>query len=985
MLETGSGGELDAEQPMFHPPIMFCGECSSVASPPPPPSLDEMLFALDEESTDLRRNINHLCTPDNPQEPNDDGVTHSSIPGRNGHAIFNVKTRQLYPANVSNAIICRTRLRVRGICCSSEVPVVRAILKPFHGVHKLGINIATKVVFIDHDPTLISATMLVSALNAEKFTATMLTDGGGGSIEASSSLLASQSTTFGELSMSRFVESTFRIPGLITDNKVKPCHISQQLRQNFFRGQLRAFHLHPPSRTLKVEHDPDLLTATRILNVLVYGLKDDSWGKIDIIHDGAAEGLTLPIMMNERRDVIDENERQCCCGLKLSIILSGLFWILSVLSYIGGSFVDLKYAGIFSVLFGIPPVVMKAWVTARRFQFDVNCMMVFAAFGALALGEFDEAASIAFIFAISECLESRASNKARTALNEIISLRPEYATIVDQESGGIRIVPALNIPVGCIVSVRTGDKVPADGVVIEGTSSVDESSLTGEARMVPKIAGDVVLGGSINIGAQQMVVRTTSTVGDSTVSRLVQLVEEAQANSSETEKIVDAFARKYTPAVLVVAFLICTVPWFFGVDTGREWMLKGLIFIVISCPCALTISTPVTYSAGLAAAAKRGIIIKGGGKLEALGNVNTVLFDKTGTLTTGRFTLRHLDVVGDLKSRKEILELLTIIEDPSSHPLSACLVSAAKEEGFVPSDFSLSDHTTIEGEGVSAYVNEEIVYVGNERLFKRLGYTISPQCIASAKQWSDDGGTVGYIGTERSIVCMFCVKDTVREEAFDVINSLYRSGIEITMLTGDDDGAAQAVGKEIGLSSANIKSQLLPEDKLHYVSGLKGSSAHSYPSLCGKKKLILFIGDGVNDAPALAIADVGVAIGDGASLVMEMSDVTLMDSNLSKLVFSIRLGAKVISTVKQNIAFTMLVNSIAVIATLLGHMTLLMAIVTDVGTMLLVTLNGMKLLSERTIDALEEEFPKRHSPKRTHDHNILPSSSTDSDDGLELV
>jgi Cd2+/Zn2+-exporting ATPase len=962
--------------------MMFCGECSttwdssrSVAAPPPP-TLDEMLFALKE----LRSNKDHICI-DNPQEPNDDGVAHSSIPGRNGHAICNVKTRQLYPANVSNTITCRTRLRVRGICCSSEVPVVRAILKPLPGVHKLGINVATKVAFIDHDPTLISATVLVSALNAEKFTATILTDGGGSITEASSSLLTSQSTPLDELPMSRFVESTFRIPGLITDNKT----ISQQLRQNFLRGQVQAFHLHPPSRTLKVEHDPDLLTATRILNVLVHGLKDDSWGKIDIIHDGAAEGLTLPEMINESRDVIDETERQCCCGLKFTIILSGLFWILSLLSYIGGSLVDLKYAGIFSVLFGMPPVVMKAWVTAYRLQFDVNCMMVFAAFGALALGEFDEAASISFIFAISECLESRASGKARTALNEIISLRPEYANLVDQESGGIRIVPALNIPVGCIVSVRTGDKVPADGVVIEGTSSVDESSLTGEARMVEKSAGDKVLGGSINIGAQQMVVRTTSTVGDSTISRLVQLVEEAQANSSETEKIVDAFARKYTPVVLVVALLLCTVPWFFGVETGREWMLKGLIFIVIACPCALTISTPVTYSAGLAAAAKRGIIIKGGGKLEALGNVKTVLFDKTGTVTTGRFTLSHLDVVGDLKSRKEILELLAIMEGPSSHPLSACLVSAAKEEGFAPSDFSLSDHTTLKGEGVSAYVNEEIVYVGNERLFKRLGYTISPQCIVLEKQWSDDGGTVGFIGTERSIVGMFCVKDTTREEAYDVIQCLYRSGIEITMLTGDGDGAAQAVGKEIGLPSANIKSQMLPEDKLHYVSALKGPSTNSHPSLCGKMKLILFIGDGVNDSPALAIADVGVAMGDGASLAMEMSDVTLMDSNLSKLVFSIRLGAKVILTVKQNIAFTMLVNSLAVVATLLGHMTLLMAIVTDVGTMLLVTLNGMKLLSERTIDALEEESPKKHSPKRTHDHNILPSSSTDSDDGLELV
>jgi len=329
------------------------------------------------------------------------------------------------------------------------------------------------------------------------------------------------------------------------------------------------------------------------------------------------------------------------------------------------------------------------------------------------------------------------------------------------------------------------------------------------------------------------------------------------------------------------------------------------------------------------------------------------------------------------------------MEAPSSHPLSACLVTAAKEEGIVPSQFSLTEHTILKGEGVTAYVNEERVYVGNERLFKRVDmYDISSQHMDSAKQWSEEGGTVGYIGIDgtrgRSIVGIFCVKDTVRDEAYDVIASLLRAGIEITMLTGDSEGAAQAVGKEIGLPNTSIKSQLLPEDKLHYVSGLKGSSLNKHPSLSGKKKLILFIGDGVNDAPALAVADVGVAMGDGAALAMEMSDVTLMDSNLSKLIFSMELGAKVITTVKQNIAFSMLVNSIAVVLTLFGRMTLLWAIVSDVGVMLLVTLNGMKLLSERTIEAIKEK-PKKRAPTRSNGHHYaLPSSSFD-DDGLELV
>ena len=380
------------------------------------------------------------------------------------------------------------------------------------------------------------------------------------------------------------------------------------------------------------------------------------------------------------------------------------------------------------------------------------------------------------------------------------------------------------------------------------------------------------------------------------------------------------------------------------------------IAYIVACPCALTISTPVTYSAGIAAAAQRGIIIKGGSKLEALGNVKTVLFDKTGTITSGRFTLSHLELVGNSKSREELLELLALMEAPSSHPLSACLVSAAKEEGVsIPSNVSLTDHTILKGEGVMANVDSKKVYVGNQRLFKRLDmYNIPEEQMDAATKWSEEGGTVGYIGIEgEGIIGMFCVKDTIRDGTLDVISSMQYSGIEVLMLTGDGDGAAQAVGREIGLPKSSIKSQLLPEDKLHYVTNLKESSNNKKSSLFGKKKLVLMCGDGVNDAPALSVADIGVAMGEGATLAMEMSDVTLMDSDLSKLLFSMKLGAKVNTTVKENITIAMVINFVAVVLTFMGKMSLLWAIVSDVGTMLVVTLNGLKLLSRKTIDAVE--------------------------------
>lgn len=331
------------------------------------------------------------------------------------------------------------------------------------------------------------------------------------------------------------------------------------------------------------------------------------------------------------------------------------------------------------------------------------------------------------------------------------------------------------------------------------------------------------------------------------------------------------------------------------------------------------------------------------------------------------------------------LQLLAIMEAPSSHPLSACLVSAAREEGVVvPTNISLKEHTILKGEGVTANIDSKQVYVGNGRLFKRLGmYNISDENTESATKWSEEGGTVGFIGIEDlGIIGMFCVKDTIRDEASDIIRELQNSGFEVIMLTGDGEGAAQAVGREIGLEKSSIRSQLLPEDKLHFVSGLKGSPANNHASLSGKKKLILMVGDGVNDAPALSVADVGVAMGEGASVAMEMSDVTLMDSNLSKLLFSMNMGAKVIRTVKENIVFSMLVNLIAVVFTFMGKMTLFLAIISDVGVMLLVTLNGMKLLSMRTIDAIEGDRVKNVSKRRDGHRYDMSVPSTDE---LELV
>ena len=290
----------------------------------------------------------------------------------------------------------------------------------------------------------------------------------------------------------------------------------------------------------------------------------------------------------------------------------------------------LKYVALVSIAFGLPPIAMKAFRTMRRLQFDANCLMLFAALGAVALQEIAEAAAVTFLFAFSEWLEVRATSRARHALSAIVKLRPESANLVHPNTGEIIKVSASTVPIGALVIVRTGDKIPCDGVIVEGNSTVDESSLTGESRPVRKGPKDPVSGGTINSGATQMKVRTTVTADDSAVARLIRLVEEAQANRSETEQLVDEFARVYTPVIVLCAVLMCSIPWIWGREIGREWTNNGLVLIVVACPCALIISTPVTYVAALANLAARGILVKGGKYLEALGQVRKICFDKTG-------------------------------------------------------------------------------------------------------------------------------------------------------------------------------------------------------------------------------------------------------------------------------------------------------------------------------------------------------------------
>lgn len=365
----------------------------------------------------------------------------------------------------------------------------------------------------------------------------------------------------------------------------------------------------------------------------------------------------------------------------------------------------------------------------------------------------------------------------------------------------------------------------------------------------------------------QLVVKTTATVDNSSVARLIRLVEEAQANRSQTETMIEEIVKRYTPLVLLIAISMCTIPWSFGKETGLFWTKNGLITIVIACPCALIISTPVTYVAGLAACAQNGLIVKGGAYLEALAQVKNIAFDKTGTLTQGRFAVIHLDLLSEKISRKTLLEYIAVAETSSSHPIATALVAAARNEGVtIDKDLKSENHTLLEGEGVMVTVNGKKVHVGNVRLFERLGLisSVSDETVMRTEQWASYG-TVGYISVEEiGIVGVYCVADSVRPEAKDTIDEIKKLGIGVVMLTGDARSSALGIGKQIGISAESVVSELLPKEKLDFIADIKGGEkSGSILNPCKRRQLVLMCGDGVNDAPALATADVGVAMGEG--------------------------------------------------------------------------------------------------------------------------
>ncbi|MBP2656172.1 MAG: heavy metal translocating P-type ATPase [Firmicutes bacterium] len=560
----------------------------------------------------------------------------------------------------------------------------------------------------------------------------------------------------------------------------------------------------------------------------------------------------------------------------------------------------------------------------RSWTFDMNFLMTVAVIGAAVIGEWGEAATVAFLFSFGNTLQTYTMDKTRQSIRALMELAPPEA-LVRRGGQELRMLVE-DIVLGDVIIVKPGERIAMDGVVLSGASAVNQATITGESVPVEKNAGDSVYAGTVNEHGV-LEIEVMKVAADSTLARIMHLVEEAQAQKAPSQQFVDVFAKYYTPAVLIGAIAVMALPWLAFGQSFAPWFYKGLVLLVISCPCALVISTPVSIVSAIGNASRRGVLIKGGAYLEQVGGIRAIAFDKTGTLTVGRPAVTDILLTGNM-SEDEFLALAAAIEKWSEHPLAQAIVARAKDLEIR----QITNFKALVGRGAQADLDGQTIYIGNLRLFEELGHGLV-QYEPRLAELEQQGKTVMLMGTKDAVYGMIAVADTLRENSGNAIKSLRFSGMRhIAMLTGDNNRVAGAIAGRLELDA--FYSELLPEDK---VSAVK-SIAREYGN-------VVMVGDGVNDAPALAAATVGVAMGVvGSDTALETADIALMADDLGKMAYVIKLSRKTVAVIKQNISFAIIVKGIFVVATFFGVVNLWLAVFADMGASILVTLNGMRLM-----------------------------------------
>ncbi|XP_057806485.1 putative inactive cadmium/zinc-transporting ATPase HMA3 isoform X2 [Salvia miltiorrhiza] len=583
-----------------------------------------------------------------------------------------------------------------------------------------------------------------------------------------------------------------------------------------------------------------------------------------------------------------------------------------------------RWLAVVAIVVGIPPVILKAVAAVRNCRLDINILVLITVSGSVALRDYWEAATIVFLFTISEWLELRASHKATAVMSSLVSVVPQKAVIA--ETG--EEVNADQVKMGTVVAVKAGHVIPIDGVVVDGSCDVDEKIMTGESFPVTKQKDSTVWGSTINLNGY-ISIKTTAVAEDCVVARMAKIVEEAQNKKSGTQRFLDKCAKYYTPAIVLVSASLAIVPLAFHVDNKREWYHLALVVLVSGCPCALLLSTPVAMYCALSKAATLGVLFKGAQHLETLARIKMMAFDKTGTITRGEFQVVDFKPLRPDISLDALLYWISSIESKSSHPMAAAVVEFATTHSIEPKPDRVEHFQNFPGEGISGKIEDNELYVGNRRIASRAGCSEVPKL----QGYDTQGKSVGYVFLGSSPVAVFCLSDVCRTGAKEAIEELKSLGIKTIMLTGDCQGAAKRAQEQLGGSLEVIRAELLPEDKASIIKEFQ------------KEGPTAMIGDGLNDAPALATADIGISMGiSGSALATESGDVVLMTNDIQRVPKALHIAKRVRRKIIENVILSISTKAAIIGLAIAGHPLVWAAVLSDVGTCLLVIGNSMLLL-----------------------------------------
>lgn len=573
-----------------------------------------------------------------------------------------------------------------------------------------------------------------------------------------------------------------------------------------------------------------------------------------------------------------------------------------------------------ATLIGVWPLAKKAWASTRLGEpFTINTLISLAALGAVGIGEAAEGAIVVFFFAIGELLENLAAGRARANIQALAALTPKTALLL--ENGVVRDVPVESLRVGQLVRVQPGARVPADGTIASGNANIDDAPVTGESVPTHKGEGDTVFAGSISTDGV-LSVRVDKPAEDSTIARIIHLVEEAESNKAPVARFIDRFSRVYTPAAMLVATLVALLPPLLVGASWEAWIYKGIALLLIACPCALVLSVPAAVTSGISAGARRGLLIKGGAALEAIGTVRTVAFDKTGTLTENR--PRVTDVVPLGASEAEVTRLAAAVETGSSHPLAKAIHERARDLDVPPSE----NARAVAGKAVTATIRGRSYAVGSPRYAAEVA-PLPPEVRERVEALEQEGKTVVLLLEEATPLGLLAIRDEPREDARSAVAHLERLGVRSVMLTGDNARTGTAIARGLGL---DVRAELLPEDKLRLIDEL------------GRGGKVAMVGDGINDAPALAQADVSIAMGGGTDVALETADAALLRESVAGVGELVELSRATLRNIRQNVAFALGLKAIFLVTTLLGITGLWPAILSDTGATVIVTANALRLL-----------------------------------------